>query len=337
MHGRMRRLTSAEARAIGLLLAVSGDDTTASRRAPGLPRSTFQAIRQRLQGSGWIKERYIPSPRATGCPGILVSLSLPFVERRLETLRRLRNRLGTVVLWVSPSMLLCVSYCPTPTSTDHEIPSDWLRQSWTFYALSNPTDVPVYFDYQGAWSTLAGLRLSESYPKPLPAGPVGLGLPDDGELRSLVSRPFNAIPGPRLLDGLRPWQLTRRQRRMLRDGWVARRFLPDFAAIPSYNGARVESAVFLTGKLIPNASLRDLRIRLLERLRVAPFLALQENRRILIAMLSPAPSSLESTRPPVSEVFQAALRDIEVIREPLDSLFPLIDHRYDMADFEPPP
>jgi hypothetical protein len=99
--------------------------------------------------------------------------------------------------------------------------------------------------------------------------------------------------------------------------------------LPPYRGGRDERVVFVTGVQREGSSFESLRSRLFQECRVAPFLAVHDRGRILLAMLSPAPAGVPARSRSVLGLFQEAMREIEVLREPLDTLFPLLDHRYD--------
>jgi len=68
--------------------------------------------------------------------------------------------------------------------------------------------------------------------------------------------------------------------------------------------------------------------------RVAPFLYVDDNRRVFVAFLSPAPPWVTDGRTPVTVVLKRHLRDIEIVREPIAAINPLVNHRYDRL-FEP--
>ena len=58
------------------------------------------------------------------------------------------------------------------------------------------------------------------------------------------------------------------------------------------------------------------------------FFAFDSTRTLLMGM-SPAPPTAPDNQTPVIQVLGQFLKQIEVVREPIHTLFPLVDHRYD--------
>ncbi|MGP8074938.1 MAG: hypothetical protein ACLQD9_06740 [Thermoplasmata archaeon] len=105
--------------------------------------------------------------------------------------------------------------------------------------------------------------------------------------------------------------------------------LPDFHQIPSVRGFRPERLAYVTGETRPDRNPAELFGDLLHRAHVAPFLYAYDKERVLVSALSPAPPGNVERHLPVLSVVQEYLQRIEVVREPIDAMFPLIDHRYD--------
>lgn len=343
----MRSLTGAEANVIEALLASVPGDEVERARYSGVPRTTFQTIRRRVLVSGWLYERYVPAPAAVHSPGVSFWLGQPFAERRADVIRLWRNEPRTVVLWASPDTILAVSFdrpsAPGPQSVhspkDHLIAGDWLRRSWTIRASSDPGSLPIYFDYEGAWTRRIGSDSPISYPQPLPQVRPGATSPSPGDMRALLVHPFEMTPSEGAILRFSSSHLPRRQRHLLDQRWAARRVFPSLTEIPPYHGGHDERVVFVTGLLRGGASLEDLRVNLYQDCRVAPFLGVGDGTRVLLAMLSPAPDGVPPRLRSVLEVFQNTLREIETVREPLDTLFPVVQHRYDRllsGELDPP-
>jgi len=66
-------------------------------------------------------------------------------------------------------------------------------------------------------------------------------------------------------------------------------------------------------------------------IQVRPFLFASGNSRILLATLSGTPSDLESraNRPAILGNLQRYLRNIQIVREPIEALSVVVNHRYD--------
>ncbi len=332
----MRSLTPAEARVIQALLGVVAGDEVDRHRQSGVPRTTFQTIRRRAFVAGWLRERYIPAPAAVGARRVRFWLAQPSAERRAEVIRRCREAPGCVVLWASPDTVLSVSFemgsgeaergeaDPSPGS----VPEEWLRRSWPLRVVPDPAELPIYFDHEGAWARRIGASSTISYPQSLPTGTSGAAVPSRAALGALLARPFETEMEEGLTLRFSAAHLPRRQRHLLEEGWATRRVLPDLAEIPSYRGGRDERVVFVTGRLREGRSLATLRERLYRECQVAPFLAAQDRGRVLLATLSPSPPGALPRGGSVLDLFQVCLREIEVIREPIDTMFAVLDHRY---------
>ena len=63
--------------------------------------------------------------------------------------------------------------------------------------------------------------------------------------------------------------------------------------------------------------------------RATPFLYVYDELRVFLMLLAPAPHSVVSGRVSVTSVLSEHLHDIEVVREQIDSIARLVDHRYD--------
>ncbi len=326
----MRSLTASEARVLQVLLAgVPGGEEDAIRLS-GIPRTTYQTIRRRAFLADWLHERYLPSPAAVRSVSITFGLLQPFAEQRLELIQRLRDDPSVVVLWASPETVFSVRFDPAPENNGHREagPAGELRRAWRITASGDPESLPVYFDYEGAWAGRTGDGAPITYPRGLPAG-AGSAPPPVATVRSLLVHPLEALAetGPALR--LSSSFLSRRQRLLLRQGWLVRRILPVLAEIPPYRGSRDERVVFVSGQLQDGWTLPRLRSRLFQEAGVAPFLAAGGEGRALFAMLSPAPERIARRTRSVLGLLEDGIRQIEVVREPIDTFFPVIDHRYD--------
>jgi hypothetical protein len=332
---RMKSLSAAEARVIAALLAASPGDEATRARQSGVPRTTYQTIRRRALIEGWVHERYVPAPAAVGASRVVFRLAQPFAERRAEVVRRWREQPGVVVLWASSETALSVSFegrggpYAGAAPAESPIPDVWVRRRWAVSASPGPAELPVYFDFEGSWSRRIGLEAPVSYPLGLPSGRLPGPKPRQPDLRSLLSVPFEAVPSEGIALRFSASHLSRGERQILSHGWAAHRVFPDLAEIPSYHGARDERVVVVTANLNTGGSMSRLLSSLYQTRRIAPFLAVAAEGRALLAMLAPAPGPRSETYPAVLELFERELRDIEILREPLDTLFPVVDHRYD--------
>lgn len=332
-HGRMRSLTGAEARVIQVLLAdLPGPERRFVRDAE-VPRTTYQTIRHRAFLQGWLKERYIPHPALFDAGRIRFVLAQPFAEKWRGSIRELRSSENVAVLWASPETLFGVIFdAGRSREWDQLSSSDYFRRSWSVAPEDAARGTLAYFDYEGMWSSLALNAHPAAYPRTfretLPSEPLR-SRADWREIRGLLSRPFDIASdrsGPMRFSQSR---LSRHERRLLEQGWVSRRILPEFSLIPPLNGRRPERIAFVTGVIRSERSPRSLFADLLQRAHVAPFLFAHDTERVLLCAMSPAPPRISESRSSVVDVLQEHIERIEVVREPIESLFSLIDHRYD--------
>jgi hypothetical protein len=336
----MRSLTEAEARVIRVLLAgIPGPERRMVRDAE-VPRTTFQTIRTRAFINGWLKERFIPHPTLFGSERIHLFVAQPYTERWNESVRALRSLENLVVLWASPETLVGVVFDRPSSPTQDEI-QFWksFRRCWTVVPGNPREGVLAYFDFEGAWSRWTLGKEPLSYPQAFPTPETRtspLSHEDWKAARRLLIRPFSSSsdrPGASLFGSSR---LSRHERRLLNKGWLSRRVLPSFSEIPPLHGYRPERAVLITGIPLEGRTPRDLFADLTQRARVAPFLFAYDTERVLLGTLSPAPPHVARNRGSVVDVLQEHLHQIEVVREPIDSLYPVIDHRYDRLTLPPP-
>jgi len=329
----MRSLSDAEVRVLRVLLAgVPGPERRSVLEAD-VPRSTFQSVRRRAFVHGWLKERYLPDPALFGTERVRFFLAQPYTEQWSASMRALRALDDLVLLWASPETLFGVVFEGRASSGWEGLRStDSFRRSWTVAPATGGDGVVSYFDYEGVWSR--GTRESEplAYPRGFPVhgsrgSPVTRG--DWVAVRGLLVRPFEPGPGPSEPRWFSPSRLSRHERRLLREGWLVQRLLPDFNEIPSWGGYRPERVVFITGLVRPGGEPRRLFENLTQEARAAPFLFVYDADRVLLGTMSPAPAGVTDGRHSVVEVLERDLERIEVVREPIASLFPAVDHRYD--------
>jgi hypothetical protein len=104
----MRSLTEAEGRVIGTLLGGQHRTDRGGYTAAGVPRTTFQVVRQRAFDSGWIREGYIPNPAVFGGAKLDFRLRQPFAEEWVSDTRSGTSP-GTLTVWGSPELILTVT------------------------------------------------------------------------------------------------------------------------------------------------------------------------------------------------------------------------------------
>ncbi len=327
----MRSLTNPEARAIRILLARGNMPERQQLEIAGLPRTTYQTIRLRAQLKGWVRERYIPDPRMFGMAGIHFVLAQPFGERWSEVIARIRSFDGVVVLWLFHESILAVLFerATTELSTPR-LHDDGLSRLWTVTVTLPRAGILAYFDFEGSWSNMVLDGTTFSYPQGLPSGfrKSSLSPRERTVIQELLLRPFSASMPELSRRIFGSFRVSHQARRMVDFDWIQRRVLPDYSGLPSFRGRGPRQYVFVTG--VPGVHLNpeDLFSHLVNEAHVSPFLFVFDNKRVLIGAVSPAPASLTARRSSVSNLLEASLEKIEVVREPVDGVSPLVDHQY---------
>ncbi len=340
----MRALTEAEARLIRALLAAPGDSERELLEETRLPRSTYHAVRKRVHDEGWLRTRFIPHPACFDLPIATFAIAHPFADSAVQLMERWSRPESNVVLWGGASLVFAV-YLHHSKEEARRLSSglvdDSMRSRSFFLSTGTGTgDVPVYFDFEGVWSHLAGIPGSSKYPRPLsppypPGSHVPTGAPSPGlrrAARNLVLRPILADLEGRAGHFLGLLGLTRPEHRLLEDGWVFRRLLPDFRALPPYQERRADQMVFVRGELLPGKEPAALIRALTEQCRVYPFLLAGDGQSLVVGTVGqsgPTAPAGDATRPSVLGTLQEYLRRIEVDSDWVTSLAPVVDHRYD--------
>ncbi len=299
----------------------------------GVPRTTYQTIRHRAFINGWLKERYLPDPALLGVDRIRFIVAQPYAERWNNSIRALRSQEGLVVLWASPETLFGVVFEQSSQRSPDVLRSpESLRRYWTVVSSTRGDGPLAYFDYEGIWSRWTMDSDPIVYPRPLPRAksPVLATSREDWvAVRDLLARPFGSGSSQPGTVTFRSTHLSRRERRLLADGRISYRVLPNLSEIPPVRGYRPEHLAFIVGDLQPGQNPRELFGNLVQRAHVAPILYAYDDHRVLLMALSPAPARIAKGRTSVVAVLQKHLQKIEVVREMIDSLYPLVDHRYD--------
>ena len=345
----MRSLLKAEALVGRSLLAHPDEPQSAQIRATRVPRRTFQSTRQRILGRGWVQQRLVPDPRELGRPIAVLGLVQPYVEAMPRVVDAWRRCPGMVCLWTSGETVFGLAFQPRPTS-DREPPlplvdSRSCRASYTLTVDLRERAIPVFFDFEGAWSRLAGLSRSAQYPRALAAarrpGPTD-GAEEDAATARSISLTLAAAGG----DGgasfgesfLASALQRRRLRRCIANGWIARRAFLDATAVGDTIEGLAERVAFVHAQLRPGADGEAVLATLLNEARIAPFLYATDGRSILFAVLAAEAALPPTSNPPRTSAFavlQASTSEIVTIREPLRTLARVIDFRFDaLIDLE---
>lgn len=337
----MRSLTEAEARVIRALMA---DPFAPERRlleVARVPRTTSQTVRHRAFVNGWLEERFVPNPALLGVGQIRFFLAQPFTEHWSEVVRKLRSLDHLVVLWAWPETLFGVFFEGSISRDWNEVATrDSFRRSWSVSSESQSGGVVAYFDFEGAWSRWTLGESPLAYPRGLPSSRLRLAPQSKAVWTSVRELMLNStITGPFASKAsvFRPGGLSRHGRKLLSSGWFSPLILPNLTEIPAVRGYRPSRVVFVTATPIPGSNPRQLFEDLAGKVGMSPFVFAYDAGRVIFATLSPVPPQIERAQGLVLSLLQNHVTKVEVIREPIDALFPAVNHRYDRLTTMFPP
>ncbi len=311
-------------------------------RRAGLPRTTYMEAKQRLYARRVLQDVYIPTSGAAAISKVRFTLLRVFSDKRDSVTRELLARPRTVLVWAGAHSVFGVSMesdAPKREPGNGVPVSDFGTSSVELSCTPDPTAIPVYFDFEGGWSNLAGLDYARRWPRPFPppAESKGRGwfqsrLPSPDLMRSLLERPFRDEGGSPPSHLLGPTTLPRSQLQLVRSGVVEWRTLLSMTETSGPRERQVVDLVFVAGRLRERSGLPGFVQDLAHRKIAYPFLAVSDGEKALLAFFGTGlkESSPASPAPPnVSGVIQSHLEDVVVVREPLSQLSVLRDHRYD--------
>jgi hypothetical protein len=348
----VRALTDSEARVIAVLLAARPDRERERLHQVGIPRSTYHAVRRRAYEEGWLRDRYVPNPVPLGRPYVTFLVARPYADRSAEFARTVTASDGNVVLWTGTQLAVAVFFhrgAKDGTRLAERVEKEKLASAplATVVRADGPS-VPVYFDFEGLWSHLAGLDGTLAYPHGLGGPPEeependGLATPaltphQSWALGELLRRPFTAAEQGRGGHLVGPFGLPFSQRRMLAKGWITHRTLLEPARLPPYQGRSADQVVLIAGTPKAGARPEALFATLTRDCRVFPFLFVVGTERWILGALGGAgpAGGPASERRPVLPTLRESLEGIEILQEPATDFTSPVDHRYE--SLLPPP
>ncbi|MCI4323111.1 MAG: hypothetical protein L3K03_03675 [Thermoplasmata archaeon] len=342
---KSRALSEAEGLLTQRVLAGEGSGPRSPGSGTEVPRRTRQTVVQRIYQRGWVHDRYVPNPAWIDRPFVTFALAQPYSEEVVRAAQRWRQEAGTVLLWVSPETLFGVFFSRDERSRSRlaeKLRSSVRDRTEILLALDlREQAIPVYFDFEAAWSRVAGLSGAISYPHSLPGVVVdparSEGEPSGGRnLRPLselvgTSFPSGRFRSPRLGSSLHIRGNV--EQRYLRHGWMERRTFLEPTEVARWVSDFPRRVAFVQGEMLPGATAPALFHALVEECRINPFLYATDHQRVLLATFSQDPgtrrSEREIPRAGVLATLQKSLRGITIVRDSLDSMSTLVDHRYD--------
>jgi hypothetical protein len=327
-------LSTTEVQVIRALLADQHRSDKEGVRSAGTPRTTFQSIRRRAFLSGWLRTRYIPEPVALGYTVATVRLAETFTDKWRDAIRALKTETTLVLLASSETMFSIEFHRGGAPPAVRSGPGTPFRQSWSVNAELAKGNVCVFFDFEGVWSKWAVGTQPTAYPRSLtrsvgPQFSPGESLPNrrlrDIEDFLLQVRNLGDEGRPRL--SFSQGRLPHRQRLLLESGLVIRRVIPDFSDIPPVQGERIEWVIFATGRVRREHTATEMFTALSERAGAAPFFFSADRERVLMAGFAATSRTSTARRISPFQVLQEYAYEIEVIRERVESLAPVVDYR----------
>ncbi len=340
----MKNVTPAETAVIRSMLAAQPISERERISRSGIPSRTFRDVRARLYAERWLVDRYLPDPVVVRRPFVSFLLVEPYVER-MDAVAEAWVADPTIVhMWRSAQGLVAVRLGNDPRAGLPGPPevanAKAMRRAFAMTDDVRERPTPIYMDFEASWSRLFGLPGSLSYPQAWPSTTPGprfdqVAQPSPAAwsaLEAIVRRPFEIVDQGRNPILTAPFFLPPSQQRVLDRSWVKRRVFLDPTRLADMGAPKVETLVFVHGRLRPGADPRQLLDELLLSCGVTPFLYACDGSKVLMGSLSPAPPELLAKRVPsvsVSRTLGDHLEDIEVFRMPLGTLRTVVNHRYD--------
>ena len=349
MRGGWRELTDNEVSVIRTILSSSTESEEERVRRSGIPRTSYRDAKQRIYAAGIIEDRYVPDPRCSKVDRISFYLAHAQPGRAHELAQRLAAVPGAVVVWYGATSVFGEIFHSSEGNGQrftNEIVPSWSSIGETKIHLTiqpNRTAVPIYYDYEGAWSRFACRSGTKLYPRALstlsPAswsGTVGRSV-RPADVEELVRRPFQTDENQRSAHLMGPASLPRSKRRLVLSGVVNWRpfLVPEM--VPEYHGWRITDVVFVYGVMKEPGGLRSLYQDLVGSCAVFPFLMASDDRQLLMASLSTGPTPdgkdhpRSGPRDNVTRKLGEHLSSFQFLREPLETLQRELSHRYDMS------
>jgi hypothetical protein len=341
----MKSVSEGEAAVIRVLLASVPLSERERTSITGLSGRTFERIRRRAYTSGCVFDRLVPSPSFMGFVSVIFVTAHPFAEDLERVQQTWKTHPSNVLLWRGSETIFGVFFSSLSIAqilSSLSIPRG-RSEPFVVAAPSNTARIPVYFDFEGAWSRFTSQRGTLAYPHSLPTWSPGMLRASTGQhldrtpLERMVRRPFRSGAENGVVRVNRVF-MPRSERRLIEQQVVEKRTILDPRKVGSFQGRSIDRIAFVMGELDSPGGEVAL-FRTLIGARVSPFLFASDDSRVLLATLAPAPMETEesgSARPAVLQILQRHLRRIQIVREPIHSLSVVVNHRYDRL-FQPSP
>jgi hypothetical protein len=340
---RSRPLTENEAIVVKSILGASIEETEADRiRRCGLPRSTYLEAKQRVYAEGLIQDRYVPSSRALGLSRISFVLSRPFADKRGPVTQALLSTPGTVLVWtgVHVQMGVVIHRTEADLSRFEERVERLLDGGALIGHVRSrpiPEDIPVYFDFEGIWSSFVGTLGVRKYPRAFPSvlhgEDTGMPASPPSEVVSDLLRKHigeEESPSPHLVG---PASLSRSRKKALEDGKVEWRTFLSVGLPISFGPNRLADIVLVVGRREKGRTLTQLLEELVTDCTAFPFLVAGDEDQVLIGFMGAGLGANGTTSRKVgtnvSSSIVNSVSHLEILREGLGLVTTQRDHQYE--------
>lgn len=333
-EGATAGMSLTEARVLSVLLGASLESEGERIVRSGLPRSTYEDARRRVYGQGIVEDRYVPDPRVFGRRWATAMLVRPYADELSSLVARWSASPDNVLVWRGPESVFAVFLHagPRPEVEGGNFGSGSRQPasaSQLTVDLARPS-VPIYFDYEGAWTHVAGVDALWQYPRPLVAEPGVAVSPSEGSRRVAADLVFRSGPdtsGGRPPHLMGPYALPRSSRRLVERGWLQWRAFPRLRALKLTDGRGADSVVLVFAGLkegrSPGALFRELSMH-----RSFPFLFMTEGQRVLLGFLATRAAAEASSEGAAGDVLLENLTQVEAHRASIEDLQEVVSHRY---------
>lgn len=334
----MKELSPAEYRTALAVLALPGATERERILSSGLPSSTYNLARKRIYQEGWIEDRFVPNPGATGFGAVEVVLRRVTFSDRESWEKRYASDPSCALLWSGVHALLGVFFRPEAGEAPRAEGRDGVSPATLSVRVSRTGgECPVYLDFSGCWSRFGRYRPPGAYP-----GGLDPRAPTEAPrvlaaCQSALVRHGELSPSP-AEEGGASWinvlRLPRSQRRAVERGALLPRTLLHPAQVPAFQGRRMGEVILLGGRKRSGTATGALLNALTRSCGVFPFLYAEDDRSVLLAGMGltsserPGRVTLPSAQRPVMRTLQEHLEDIEVVLEAVEALRELVAYRH---------
>ncbi|MGA8536182.1 MAG: hypothetical protein WB789_02180 [Thermoplasmata archaeon] len=271
-----------------------------------------------------------------------IALAHPYAEHFQSVVQEWRRTDGSVLLWRGGTSMLGVFVrSPSNPTLKQDLESAGLQRFSRIRVVETDlreSEIPVYFDFEGAWSRVVGEVGPVAYPHALP-DPLGSASRTrhasltDLRLMEALARTNDQVDNLTANDAAFGGGVGRDEiSRAVEGQLVSRRAFLHLETLPSYRAWTLRQVALFTGRLRPSADSRALLQSMIGEIGMTPFLFVSDGVDVLCGLLSPTPPvqrpgvRSQNTRP--VGTLQKFLSEIHITREPIEDLSALADQDF---------